>query len=199
MNERVQQTISSVCESQPVTVNDISNMVATVSDGTLMLAHLQTGIMWGRIHNKQLTTAHDIYKEDTPFSQPFDVAIATEIRFFNATQEIFFWNQNGQWYQRTITDGAIDGATACDAFDEYHVLWGDSSEPYGDDFTKLTEGAQGLKHVVPIVANIDTQPNDETAKRVCLKVRHYFGEDDNGINTIQTSRLWGIEEVTYGK
>lgn len=156
--------------------------------GDFLLAHAVDGVIWGIQQEEELQISidgehfHDLWSDN----------MIQEARLFNKTQEVYLWRSENGYMVRIIRDN--DEKTTY-IIDEQHILWGVTGKLQPDDFTKLEDGAQGLHHSVPI----DATWVDNKKRRLCLNVRHYFGEDDMGVNYIAYSRLTGLEEYQDGK
>jgi len=114
-----------------------------------------------------------------------------QARLFAPKGEILLWRDgDGNWNARLIRD-AEDGEEAVwqEAVDEAQILWGTDGRVLSKGFTLMSNGAQGLRHVVPIEVN--TKPGDLN-RPLRLRVRHYIEEDDEGYARIVASRLMDI-------
>jgi len=140
----------------------------------ILLAHALDGVIWGKIVGDKLVT-----------SAPLNTATLQEIRLFNDRREVHIWRNGDTWYQYKKDETGIE---ADDYIDESYILWGVTGSLRDDGFTTLEDGAQGLHHTVPI----DASAVNNRHLRACLLVRHYFGEDDMGVNFIAYSRLMGL-------
>lgn len=165
-------------------------------DHAFLLAHALDGVIWGRVHNGQLVTGHDVVPDEVP-------ALRTETlqqaRLFHENAEWYLWHDGAAWHLRETRDSA-NGSASNGAFDEMQILWGDYAEERYEGFTLLSEGMQGLRHLVPVAVTDDfpVTRNAETVspRRVVLHMRHYLASIQ-GVQTIVRSRLVNIEEVTY--
>jgi CRISPR-associated protein (TIGR03984 family) len=95
---------------------------------------------------------------------------------------------------RKPSDG--ETPTFVDAIDEGQILWGTDVEEEKGGFTVMRDGAQGLRHAVPLSV---TGKFDEQTRPLRLKVRHYLEEDTNGFTRIVASRLVKVESVQEAK
>jgi len=167
------------CKSEPLTIEDGISIEAWLNKlgktNDFLLAHAIDGVIWGKIEGGRLVT-----------SATLNHTTLQELRLFNKQREIHLWSVDDAWYARLIEDK--DGITPDDYIEEAHILWGTKGTPQPTGFTRLEDGAQGLAHHVPIDATSVTPK-----KRVRLGVRHYFGEDENGVNYIAYSRLTTLE------
>lgn len=82
-----------------------------------------------------------------------------------------------------IEDGEGDsGLTYVESLDEDQLLWGTRSQSIDKyDFTRLSHGQEGLRHVVPVTCHVSDQ------KPLKLRVRHYLNQ--TGMARIVASRL----------
>ena len=153
------------------------------------LAHAVDGVIWGVETESELRISINF----DHFHDLWDNNMIQEERLFNKNHEVYLWRSENSYMVRIIRD--IDKNTT-DTIDEQHILWGVSAKKANDLlFTQLEDGAQGLNHIVPM----DATWVDNKKRRLCLNVRHYFGEDDNGVNYIAYSRLMGLEEYQDGE
>jgi CRISPR-associated protein (TIGR03984 family) len=153
-----------------------------------LLAHADDGVIWGRLDGEDLITSHDVAPE---YSPPLRVETLQTARIFTRVGELLVWrDEAGAWAGRLITE-AMPGATAewTEAFDEQQVLWGTKAESRERGFTSMSDGSQGLFHVVPL--NI-TGHFDEQTRPLRLVVRHYLKADDYGFVRINASRLLSL-------
>ncbi|MCS7003458.1 MAG: CRISPR-associated protein Csx19 [Dehalococcoidia bacterium] len=135
-----------------------------------LLAHADDGVIWGKIANGALTLAPN---QATLRRETLQAA-----RVFNQKGELFVWRDGAAFRARVITDGPGNEVTT---FDERQYLWGTSDGPSGDSFSPMTEGAQGMRHTVPL-----SVAKGKTAR---LTVRHYCGADTYGVLRVNLSRL----------
>ncbi len=151
-----------------------------------LLAHADDGVIWGRLDGEELITSHDVAPA---YSPPLRAATLQMARIFAPAGEVLIWrDESGAWVGRLIAETALPDATArwTTAFEEKHVLLGTKAEPQKRDFSLLSEGSQGLCHVVPL--NLP-KIIDEQRRPLRLVVRHYLTEDDDGFIRVNASRL----------
>jgi CRISPR-associated protein (TIGR03984 family) len=157
----------------------------------LLLAHALDGVIWG--YYDDTGTMHT-----AKTSPAMRSATLQQIRVFNAQRELYVWrNANRTWQARIITDGA---GTACDTFDEAHIVLGTSNHaPDDQGFTRMVQGAEGLVHSVPIAIDVDTiHPDQHPDTRLGLIVRHYLqAHPQSAMTTISASRFVSLEVLTY--
>ncbi|MCL4256792.1 MAG: TIGR03984 family CRISPR-associated protein [Anaerolineae bacterium] len=171
------------CKIKPLPIEDEITLEAWLEKHAqpddILLAHALDGVIWGKIDNGKLTL------------QP----IATlnpdtlqELRLFNHEREIHVWRTGDTWHARQIVDKT--DISEDEYIEESHILWGTKKNEKEENgiFTTVEDGAQGLSHAVPIKNAHVTDKN-----RLTLRVRHYFGEDDNGVNYIAYSRLVNLD------
>jgi len=169
------------CKIDPLPIEDGISLEAWlekhVKADDVLLAHALDGVIWGKIESGRLLT-----------SSSFNIATLQELRLFNSEREIHVWRIGDTWHARQIVDK--DDITADDYIEESHILWGTKVTGQNGIFITVEDGAQGLRHTVPIDA---TGVNDKNS-RLCLVVRHYFDEDENtGVNYIAYSRLVNLD------
>jgi CRISPR-associated protein (TIGR03984 family) len=168
-----------------------------------LLAHADDGVLWGRIDadpgeqqsgesdlrrtGKRLRLSSEVGSEADQNAAPkLSLDTLQTLRLFHESYELLLWRTTSDWRARKIDDvsASPDGdspPTWTESLDEPQMLWGTVGQPAGHDFTKLTHGAEGLVHFVPI-------PCQPTKKRpVWLVVRHYL--NDAPLARIVASRL----------
>jgi len=95
---------------------------------------------------------------------------------------VLLWRDDG-WKARFVAD--VSGNDN-DVIDEDQILWGNAVERLvKDGFTLLREGAQGMRHAVPIVITAEQLKHHQLR----LRVRHYITENEDGEASITLSRL----------
>jgi len=182
-----------------ITVESISDMKDWLQAQAIqynlrwLLAHADDGVIWGELRNRQLVTSDSVAPEVSP---PLRAETLQQARLFAEHAELLLWRDgDNQWHARLIRD-AVEGETPVftDAIDEPQLLWGTHGE-HRSGFTMLRDGAQGLRHAVPM--ELPLGENNETHPPR-LWVRHYLAEDQNGFIRIVASRLldlrWEVQK-----
>ena len=148
--------------------------------GTLLLAHADDGVIWGKIVNGALLTM--------PSNTPLRAETLQQARLFNSAGECYVWRDgDGKFHARVIED---DKGEPIEYFDEPQILWGDRARSAEHGFTEMSDGAQGLVHYVPIEVT-----KARSGKRpLRLIVRHYLKIDEHGFVRVAYSRLLALEE-----
>lgn len=179
---------------QLVAIDSISNVKdwlqaqATQHGFKWLLAHADDGVIWGRVDNGQLITSDSVSPEVSP---PLRTETLQQARLFAEHGELLLWRDGvNQWHARLIRKPA-DGETPTftDAIDEPQILWGTDPQPLANGFTLMSDGAQGLRHTVPLVV---MGKFDEASRPLRLWVRHYLKDDDSGFTRIVASRLFDL-------
>lgn len=145
---------------------------------TYLLAHADDGVIWGRITDDGLHTSHGI----APQSPLLRSVTLQQCRLFGPGGELLIWHDAAGWRARLVND--VTGNSE-DQFDEDQILWGTVVEQVQDGFTLVRDGAQGMRHAVPIEVNA-TQLAQHQLR---LRVRHYITYNDDGEARISLSRL----------
>jgi len=145
-----------------------------------LLAHADDGVIWGRFENGKLVTSHDVAPNISPRLRPETLQ---QCRLFGPQAEILLWRDAAGWHGRLAQEKLGDKH-----LDELHILWGTDAVYKEHNFTLLTEGQRGLRHVVPIP--VEQAVLDGRALK--LRVRHILGQDQDGCVQIQASRLVGF-------
>lgn len=166
---------------------------------TLVLAHALDGVIWGAVTPEWIVTSHDVAPNVSP---PLRAETLQQLRLFNAVFEVRLTRFDDGFAAVKITD--VEDVNRA-AFDVQHLMWGTYAHELDHGFMLLEDGAQGLMHVLPPFAGDDRlsgflgSRSDGLLNRACLNMRHYFVENDMGVNTIGMSRLTGLGAQTYGK
>lgn len=173
-----------------------------------LLAHADDGVIWGKVVDGRLITSYDaLYASQTKVdvdNKRIETAKDTlpslrlvtlqQARLFCETGELLIWKDgDGIWQDRVIRD-VQKGETPDweEAFDEPQLLWGTHGTQLENDFTLLEEGAQGLRHAVPVKLALQTGESKfgETTPPK-LVVRHYLNKE--GFTRVVASRLVGLQ------
>jgi CRISPR-associated protein (TIGR03984 family) len=159
-----------------------------------LLAHADDGVIWGRWNNENLLTS-DTVDPSGGISPLFRKETLWQARLFDSLGELFLWcDGDGCWKARLIRD-VVSNETPDwhEAIDEYHMLWGTVAYSLDDGFTLMSDGVQGLRHIVPL--KVSTNP-DENVRPLRLGVRHYLEKSkrdgDKGYTRIVVSRLFKL-------
>ncbi len=148
----------------------------------LLLAHADDGVIWGKVANGALVTM--------PEDVPLRMTTLQQARLFSPDRECCVWRDgDGTFHRRIVVDG---GGETVEYFDEDQVLWGDRAEPLDNGFTKMSDGAQGLVHYVPIRVT----KARSSVRPLRLTVRHYLHTDEHGFVRVAFSRLAALKEVS---
>ena len=144
-----------------------------------LLAHADDGVIWGRVDSDDLHTLHGIVTQ----SPQLRAVTLQQCRLFGPSGELLVWRDQTGWRARLATDSA-DSPT--DRFDEDQLLWGTDVERSVDGFTLVRDGAQGMRHAVPIP--VTKQQLEQRQLR--LRVRHYIAyNEEDGEARVTLSRL----------
>lgn len=156
-----------------------------------LLAHADDGVIWGRRDHDCLITSATVAPHVSP---PLRLATLQCARLFASHAELLLWRDGeNAWHARLIRDThSSAGATWQDTMDEPYLLWGTDTQKLTQGFTLMTDGAQGLRHAVPIPVR---GTYDEEHRPLRLWVRHYLQEEPTGFTRIATSRLVNVENV----
>lgn len=170
-----------------------------------LLAHAEDGVIWGRFDDSVLTTSFDASQDakyDTEYIKGWGRADLRQVtlwqaRIFGETAELFLWRDgDGLFHARTIYEAGAPTAQSKpiaeyqEAFDEPQILWGTDVKPLDHNFTLMIDGAQGMRHAVPLAI---TGEFEEKARPLRLVVRHYVKQESDGFNRIAISRLVRVE------
>ena len=162
-----------------------------------LLAHADDGVIWGRVDNGKLVTAHA-----HGFGPELGRATLQQARLFGEQGELLLWRDGfGELHARLIVDTPDERrARWKQCFDEKQMLWGQFFDPaqrcwqvkfdaLDGGFRVYRHGAEGLRHAVP---HDPVQP-PPAGKAPRLKVRHYLKQD--GFARVEVSRLVDVVYV----
>ncbi len=150
-----------------------------------LLAHTDSGVIWGELRNNELTLSSDAFPRR---GLSLRGETLQQARLFGAAGELLLWRgPDEQWHATTRHDGEGE---AGEYFDEDYVLWGFKEEqPPRGGFCELREGAEGIIHAPPL----QHTPSDK--QRAHLTMRHYLQHDASGVIRIVAGRLLGLSEA----
>jgi CRISPR-associated protein (TIGR03984 family) len=165
-------------------VRDWLQAQATTHNLRWLLAHADDGVIWGENRNGQLVTSDSVAPQVSPQLQAVTLQQA---RLFSAAAELLLWRDgDNKWHARLIRQPqAGETPTFSETIDEPQILWGTDTTALANDFTLMSDGAQGLRHAVPFVV---TGHYEERTRPLRLCVRHYL-DPDNNFARIVASRL----------
>lgn len=158
-----------------------------------LLAHADDGVIWGRMEEGRLVTSAEAARGDAeaePICPPLRPETLQQARLFGDAGEFMLWRDgDNRWRARLIREARAGEPPAWEeAYDEPQLLWGSEARPLEHDFTLVWEGAQGLRHAVPL-------PPPSRGKmdgiRPCLVVRHYLSRERRA--RVVASRLLRLE------
>lgn len=152
-----------------------------------LLAHADDGVIWGKMEHGQLVTSDSVAPEVSP---PLRTETLQQARLFAEHAELLLWRDGDhQWHARLIRQPAPgESPKFTEAIDEPYLLWGTHGE-HRNGFTLLRDGAQGLRHAVPMELPLGVNNETDPPR---LMVRHYLQEDPNGFTRIVASRLFDL-------
>lgn len=166
---------------------------APVEDGSLLM-HTDFGVLWGHYSQKTLKFPSEI--ELTSFIltiADLPISAVQQLRLFGQTGEVYVWRQANALKARIWSD-TTDGLASQQYFDEAQILWGTQVEKQGQDgFTVVSDGIEGLCHVVPIDAAqiaFDDFAAPQKQRPLRLMVRNYLTQNiEDGSYHVSGSRL----------
>lgn len=164
-----------------------------------LLVHADDGVIWGQCLSDDAVAPRLALQAALPTLRPETLQMA---RLFGPDAELLLWRDGGgAWHARLLRDVAGDGiSTFQESFDEEQILWGDhgrvSGESDGVTFVEMSDGAQGLRHTVPLA----DASGDHAERPLRLRVRHYVAEDGDdspspGFARVVASRLCELKVV----
>ena len=194
MTERKIESRPAVVESVCVSVQDLHDPKAWLQTQAVtyqldwLLAHADDGAIWGRMEAGKLLVA--------PEPPPLRLETLQQARLFSSAAELLLWRDgDNDFHARLIRDvNEAKNAVFTEALDERQMLWGTDAQPLKNTgFTVMSDGARGLRHVVPLhLAGAFGEEN----RPLRLRVRHYLEEDASGFVRVTASRLVELTEET---
>lgn len=191
----------------------------SLSQFTYFLAHTETGVIWGQVEGKTLTLSkpHELLPKPEASLERLHMA-----RLFSTQAEWLLWRDgNGRYHTRLIQDPKTEKINNntfwsllqkfiqfflgkffttppqeivfTEYMDEEQILWGTEATKLDNNFTLMSDGVQGLRHVVPIAVDLP-KPVPTNQRPLRLRIRHYIGGDKHG--RIVASRLCDLRSVT---
>lgn len=135
-----------------------------------LLAYADDGVVWGRLSDdaQTLLTSHNVARAVSPLLRTLTLQQA---HLFCVQAEWLLWKDGeNRLHARLLVDDAdTPEFDAC--YDESQMLWGTKGKQLKLGFTLLTEGAQGLRHAIPMEIDLNAPPDP----RLC--VRHYLAAE----------------------
>lgn len=148
-----------------------------------LLAHLDDGVIWGRVEGKTLHLSSQVFPEVS--SKKLDAKKLWELRLFGNEAEWHVWRADGKLFSCLVKDGKGDAATS---FDEEYILWG--TVPDGapqNGFQLVAESNLGILHTPPAEIKKGERHN------LRLIARHYVAHDECGAAYVKLSRLVDLQ------
>lgn len=169
-------------------VRDWLERQATTHNLRWLLAHADDGVIWGENRGGQLVTSDSVAPNISPALQAVTLQ---QGRLFSSEAELLLWRDgDNEWHARLIRPPRVgEMPTFTETIDEPQILWGTDTQSLSNNFTLMSDGAQGLRHAVPFVV---TGQYDERTRPLRLCVRHYLKEEDRGFARIIASRLFDL-------
>lgn len=140
------------------------------------LAHADDGVIWGEWRSGGWHFSGTAFPEVSP---PLRAVTLQTARLFSEAAEVFVWRADDGWRACLIADGQ-----SSESYDEQFLLWGDSVQGEEAGFVLAEQGAEGLRHALPLAGK---KPN------YSLTVRHYLNADEDGQARVSMSRLVKLE------
>lgn len=161
-----------------------------------LLAHADDGVIWGKVSSDgTLTTSDEAAKGNKTAESicpPLRLLTLQQARLFGEDAELLLWRDGDNVFHARLVMDVEDESKAnwLEAYDEAQLLWGTQGNALQQGFTLLEDGAQGLRHAVPLNGLVMTE------QRVQLRVRHYLAKED--FARVAISRLVALENCAFG-
>lgn len=170
-----------------------------------LLAHFDDGVLWGRIDNGVLQTSSQVahaHEDDPEVKKALDACpklrfiTLQEARLFSEQAELLLWRDgDNAFHARRIENTSEEnGGEWTMHYDEAQLLWGTHGMPLSNDFTLLWDGAQGLRHIVPIRVVLNENKKIHETKEPLLFLRHYLNRESDGMARVVVSRILKIDD-----
>lgn len=161
-----------------------------------LLAHADDGVIWGKIDNNgRLITSYEASEGDDEARTAcpgLRIKTLQQARMFSNDGELLLWRDADSasgWQARIIRNAQSDDTVEWNEYyDEPQLLWGTHGRHLRHGFTLLWDGAQGLRHAVPVQLAL-RQQNETDPPRLC--VRHYINK--TGFARVVASRLLSLQ------
>jgi len=189
---------------QPIDIGSLTNAKAWLQTKgvehrlTWLLAHADDGVIWGKSDGGRLITSYDAAQGNAQAQNvcpPLRLETLQQARLFAKQAELLLWRGGDKTWHARLIRNVKDGDTAewQDAIDEPQILWGTDPhpQPLQHGFTLMRDGAQGLRHAVPLEVRGHFT---EQSRPLRLDVRHYVKEDPTGFTRIVASRLLALRQ-----
>lgn len=186
-------------ECQPLTVQSIKDNLyewlqkkADKYKLQYLLAYADDGVIWGKFDkNYSLTTADQVFKIKHSL---VDLRVSTlrQCRIFGEGAEVMLWRIGEDWQNDQSWQARVISDTNCspkDYISEGQILWGTQPVDEAEEFTLVADGAQGLRHAVPLTKLPFSNDRKKFDRPLRLNVRHYIDYDEDGVARIYLSRL----------
>ena len=147
-----------------------------------LLVHADDGVIWGDVRESGLHLSSNAFPKVSP---PLRSITIQQVRLFGEDGELLLWRTDNGFAARLLLDG--QGTKMVECFEEPYLLWGTYVEEAKDGFSKLCQGAQGLRHTPPV--HMRATDDGKLQDRVAVMVRHYLAYDEDGQAYVNTSRL----------
>ena len=152
-----------------------------------LLAHCYAGVVWGKYQEDEWLLSTKITPDLSP---ALTWSSFLQVRVFGENGELLLWRDGDQLRARKVI--VHKEGKEYEGYLEDQWLWGTRAEKKViDGFTWLTDGAQGLQHVVPIeVPQTDFATDRSNYRPVRLRVMNYLrANESSGLAEVWLSRL----------
>ncbi len=149
---------------------------------SFIVAYMDYTVLIGKYENGSFVFARNLNLDENYIQK---------LRIFNEEEEIYIFRDRGVLKGRYIND--TDGDET-DVVDACQILWGTSSEPANNGFTKIYED-RGTELYIPI-KNIEI---DNHKSRIAIKTRNYIGYLPTNQATYVDCRFIGFETFHQGE
>ena len=176
----------------------VGSLQALAKAGDVLLAHAEDGVVWGKAPvDGALVTSDKVAADISPRLRNETL---WDARLFSQKREILIW-RDGDWCAREISETGVKEPAFTEWYDEPQLLWGTHGEHVAQGaviFTRLRDGAQGLRHVFPAKLNLADDGALTGNTKSAILMRHYLAKDEDAAR-VSASRLVAIGTVVGDK
>jgi CRISPR-associated protein (TIGR03984 family) len=154
-----------------------------------LLAHVYTGVVWGRRADGRWQISSDV----SPEEPQLEVDSLLELRIFGPPGEVFAWRAPDGLRARGLFEQE-SSERDLDILEEEQIVWGTQIEKSLDEFTRVSDGQQGLSMLVPLRLPEEAFGQSDNPRPVRLRLRHYVTcHEETGLARITLSRLYDLD------
>ncbi len=156
-----------------------------VGDDAWLLAYADDGVIWGKIENKQLVQACQVFGDTFP---RLEATTLHKAHFFGSGAEVRVF-RHGDKFRAIRLQEENDPAAA--SYTRSYYLWGDHPIKTKGNWSWLEDGQLGIFQALPLA-----YPPTAKGREFQLWVRYYLQfEEGHGQASVAASRLVGLHTL----